>query len=250
MSWRRHSTKRAGAIRCLHRKGASHAALTDEQRAGLESGITYTTDYDALSGADWVLEAATEDLALEATNLRRKREAVVARDGPVDVEHESRFRRNALSVGCALPSVRPSRISLRRHTGTRSSKWSIGRRWIAVCSSTCAGSLRAPARVPLVTRDVVCFMLDRLFDNWCNEAGLPVEQKRPPHRSIPWRRNSPLPDRFSFLNHGERQSDHRRDEYPASCRGRCTLRAGLGLSIARRVGHRETMASAFWSPTH
>jgi enoyl-CoA hydratase/3-hydroxyacyl-CoA dehydrogenase len=26
-------------------------------------------------------------------------------------------------------------------------------------------------KAPLVTRDVVCFMLDRIFDNWCNEAG-------------------------------------------------------------------------------
>ena len=26
-------------------------------------------------------------------------------------------------------------------------------------------------KVPMITRDVVCFMLDRIFDNWCNEAG-------------------------------------------------------------------------------
>ena len=25
-------------------------------------------------------------------------------------------------------------------------------------------------KVPLVTDDVPCFMLDRIFDNWCNEA--------------------------------------------------------------------------------
>ena len=25
-------------------------------------------------------------------------------------------------------------------------------------------------KVPLVTEDVPCFMLDRVFDNWCNEA--------------------------------------------------------------------------------
>ncbi|MCP5028607.1 MAG: 3-hydroxyacyl-CoA dehydrogenase/enoyl-CoA hydratase family protein, partial [Actinomycetia bacterium] len=28
----------------------------------------------------------------------------------------------------------------------------------------------ATGKVPLLTEDVLCFMLDRVFDNWCNEA--------------------------------------------------------------------------------
>ena len=31
-------------------------------------------------------------------------------------------------------------------------------------------------KVPLVTADAVCFMLDRVFDNWCNEAALLLDQ--------------------------------------------------------------------------
>ena len=34
-------------------------------------------------------------------------------------------------------------------------------------------------KVPLVTSDVVCFMLDRVFDNWCNEAALLLDQATP-----------------------------------------------------------------------
>jgi enoyl-CoA hydratase/3-hydroxyacyl-CoA dehydrogenase len=30
--------------------------------------------------------------------------------------------------------------------------------------------------VPLVTADAVCFMLDRIFDNWCNEAALLLDR--------------------------------------------------------------------------
>src|SRR5690349_9487037 len=46
-------------------KGAARGKLTSAQVESLQSGITYTTDYDALAGADWVLEAATEDLHLK-----------------------------------------------------------------------------------------------------------------------------------------------------------------------------------------
>ena len=31
-------------------------------------------------------------------------------------------------------------------------------------------------KVPLVTADVPCFMLDRVFDNWCNEAALVLDR--------------------------------------------------------------------------
>src|SRR6202022_3379744 len=31
-------------------------------------------------------------------------------------------------------------------------------------------------KVPLVTADVPCFMLDRIFDNWCNDAALLLER--------------------------------------------------------------------------
>ena len=31
-------------------------------------------------------------------------------------------------------------------------------------------------KAPLVTADVPCFMLDRIFDNWCNDAGLLLDR--------------------------------------------------------------------------
>ena len=34
----------------------------------------------------------------------------------------------------------------------------------------------ATGKVPLVAADVLCFMLDRIFDNWCNEAGYLLDQ--------------------------------------------------------------------------
>src|SRR5690606_5225655 len=41
------------------------------------------------------------------------------------------------------------------------------------------GALRrlfaATGKVPLLTADVPCFMLDRIFDNWCNDAALRLD---------------------------------------------------------------------------
>jgi enoyl-CoA hydratase/3-hydroxyacyl-CoA dehydrogenase len=31
-------------------------------------------------------------------------------------------------------------------------------------------------KVPLVTADVACFMLDRIFDNWCNESAMLLDR--------------------------------------------------------------------------
>ena len=28
----------------------------------------------------------------------------------------------------------------------------------------------ATGKAPIITNDAICFVLDRIFDNWCNEA--------------------------------------------------------------------------------
>ena len=121
-------TKAQARFAAYIEKGIARGKLTDEQRAGLESGITYTTDYDALSGADWVLEAATEDLALKR-RIFAQAEAVVAREALL-TSNTARFPRNAFQRA-ARPERATVTHSLPAH-GTRSSMidWP---RWIAVC---------------------------------------------------------------------------------------------------------------------
>ena len=54
-------------------------------------------------------------------------------------------------------------------------------------------------KVPLVTADVPCFMLDRVFDNWCNEAALLLERAARP-RSTASPPNSSHAGPFFVLN--------------------------------------------------
>jgi enoyl-CoA hydratase/3-hydroxyacyl-CoA dehydrogenase len=150
-------------------KGAERGKLTPRQLAGLAEGITYTTDYDVIAGADWVLEAATEDLELKRRIFARA-EAIVS--------HDALLTSNTSSLPAARIFAnleRPARATVthffapaHRNPIVEVVDWpALDRalldylRWV----------FARTGKVPLTTRDVVCFMLDRIFDNWCNEAG-------------------------------------------------------------------------------
>jgi enoyl-CoA hydratase/3-hydroxyacyl-CoA dehydrogenase len=150
-------------------KGVKRGKLTAAQAAGLGSGITYTTDYNELAGADWVLEAATEDLPLKRRIF-------------ADVERRVSATAVLSSNTSSLPAARifaelrhPERATVthffapaHRNPIVEVVDWpTLDRDLLAWLRWAFAST----GKTPLVTRDVVCFMLDRIFDNWCNEAG-------------------------------------------------------------------------------
>jgi enoyl-CoA hydratase/3-hydroxyacyl-CoA dehydrogenase len=130
--------------------------------------VSGSTDYAALEGCDWVIEAATEDLALKR-RIFADVEARVAPDAAItsntsslpaarlfaDLKHPGRatvthffapaWRNPAVEV-VDWPGADPALVGWLRHF---------------FC---------ATAKLPMVTTDAVCFMLDRVFDNWCNES--------------------------------------------------------------------------------
>ena len=133
-------------------------------------GLHGSTDYGALAGCDWVLEAATEDLALKR-RIFADVEARVASDAAITsntsslpaarifahLQHPGRatvthffapaWRNPAVEV-IAWPGADPALVAWLRHL------------------------FAASGKMPLATSDAPCFMLDRVFDNWCNEAAL------------------------------------------------------------------------------
>ena len=142
---------------------------TEQARHALE-GLDGSTDYDALAGCDWVLEAATEDLALKR-RIFADVEARVASDAVItsntsslpaarifaELKHPGRatvthffapaWRNPAVEV-IAWPGADPALVAWLHHL------------------------FAATGKLPLATSDAPCFMLDRVFDNWCNEAAL------------------------------------------------------------------------------
>ncbi|HEY0883884.1 MAG TPA: 3-hydroxyacyl-CoA dehydrogenase NAD-binding domain-containing protein, partial [Ramlibacter sp.] len=151
-------------------KAVQRGKMPAEQARHALEGLAGSTDYGALADCDWVLEAATEDLALKR-RIFAEVEARVASDAVItsntsslpaarifaDLKHPGRatvthffapaWRNPAVEV-IAWPGADPALVPWLRHL------------------------FAATGKLPLATSDAPCFMLDRVFDNWCNEAAL------------------------------------------------------------------------------
>jgi len=96
----------------------------------------------------------------------------------------------------------------------------------------------ATGKVPFVTGDVPCFMLDRVFDNWCNEAGHLLAHR---DRGRDRRRRRRVRPRRPLLRPQPRarQPDHRRDEHPADGGGEAYRPAPI-FPLGRPLAHGRT----------
>jgi enoyl-CoA hydratase / 3-hydroxyacyl-CoA dehydrogenase len=151
-------------------KARARGRMSEAEAAAVTRGVRGTTDYEAIRGADWVLEAATEDLALKQRIFARV-EALVPADALITSNTSS------------LPAARI--FSGLEHKGRATVTHFFAPAWrnpvVEVVRARDADPevveyLRwffcATGKLPLVTEDVECFMLDRVFDNWCNDAAL------------------------------------------------------------------------------
>jgi enoyl-CoA hydratase/3-hydroxyacyl-CoA dehydrogenase len=158
-------------------KGLARGKLAPEQAADVRRNILPSLDYEALAWCDWVIEAATENIELKR-QIFSKVESVVPADALITSNTSSipaarlfshlNFPGRATVTHFFAPAFRNPAVEVIR--------WEKGDpevldylRWL-FCKT---------GKVPMVTTDVVCFMLDRIFDNWCNEAGLLLDQATP-----------------------------------------------------------------------
>lgn len=149
-------------------KARARGKMSEKQAAAVTQGVTGTLDYAGIRDCDWVLEAATENLALKQRIFARV-EAVVAPQALVTSNTSS------------LPAARI--FAGLREKGRATVTHFFAPAWRnpvvevidwAEADPRVVDYLRwlfcVTGKVPLLTQDVACFMLDRVFDNWCNEA--------------------------------------------------------------------------------
>jgi enoyl-CoA hydratase / 3-hydroxyacyl-CoA dehydrogenase len=151
-------------------KAVARGKMSDKAARSTLSGLTGGIDYELLRGSDWVIEAATEDLALK----RRIFTDVEARVDPGTA---------ITSNTSSLPAQRifgemahPERATVThffapawRNPAVEVIDWP---RADPALISWLRRLFAQTGKLPLVTADAPCFMLDRVFDNWCNEAAL------------------------------------------------------------------------------
>ncbi|MFA6313208.1 MAG: 3-hydroxyacyl-CoA dehydrogenase NAD-binding domain-containing protein [Sterolibacterium sp.] len=152
------------------RKAVARGKMSEAQAAAVMANITGTLDYASLADCDWVIEAATENLPLKR-RIFAQLEDVVSPQALITSNTSS------------LPAARifsemkhPARATVThffapawRNPAVEVIDWEKTDpdvvdylRWIFCVTG----------KVPLVTADAACFMLDRVFDNWCNEAAM------------------------------------------------------------------------------
>jgi len=149
-------------------KAHARGKMDEAEAAALMRGVHGTTDYDAIRGVDWVLEAATEDLALKQrifaqvearvsahTLITSNTSSLPAARIFSDLKHKAR----ATVTHFFAPAWRNPVVEVVR-AGAADPDMVEYLRWFFCVTG----------KVPLVTKDVECFMLDRVFDNWCNDA--------------------------------------------------------------------------------
>lgn len=156
------------------RKAVAKGKMTEQQAAAVTQQVQGSTDYDALKDCDWVIEAATENLALKR-RIFADVEARIAVDAAITSNTSSlpaervfaqlKHKERATVTHFFAPAWRNPAVEVIAWPGaaTELVAWL---RWV-FCNT---------GKLPLVTRDAPCFMLDRIFDNWCNEAAMLLDQ--------------------------------------------------------------------------
>ena len=155
-------------------KARSRGKMSEAQAAAVARGVRATTDYAGIREADWVIEAATEDLALKQ-KIFAQVEALVAPEALITSNTSS------------LPAARI--FAGLRHKGRATVTHFFAPAWRNPVVEVIRAREADPqvvdylrwlfcftGKVPLLTEDVECFMLDRVFDNWCNDAAHCLER--------------------------------------------------------------------------
>ena len=130
--------------------------------------IVYTTEYEKIKNCDLVIEAATENIPLKQ-KIFSDIEALVDKDAVI-TSNTSSIPADRLFTNMRYPArttVTHFFAPAWRSLPVEVIDWEGGSQetldylfWFFAVTG----------KVPIITDNAICFMLDRIFDNWCNEA--------------------------------------------------------------------------------
>ncbi|TET89029.1 MAG: 3-hydroxyacyl-CoA dehydrogenase/enoyl-CoA hydratase family protein [Desulfobacteraceae bacterium] len=139
----------------------------DKAKAVLEN-IIYTMDYDQIKNCDLVIEAATESIALKQ-KIFDSVEKTVSEDTIITSNTSSIPADRIFSK-----MKKPERTTI---THFFAPAWRslpvevITWQWASQDTvDYLCWFFASTGKAPIMTGNAICFMLDRIFDNWCNEA--------------------------------------------------------------------------------
>jgi enoyl-CoA hydratase/3-hydroxyacyl-CoA dehydrogenase len=145
---------------------------TDKAAAVLEN-IHYTMEYEQINQCDLVIEAATENIPLKqrifGTVEKTVREDAIITSNTSSIPADRIFAKMKIPERTTVthffaPAWRSLPVEVIQWEGANQDTidylfWFFAR----------------TGKAPVLTDNAICFMLDRIFDNWCNEAGYLLE---------------------------------------------------------------------------
>lgn len=155
-------------------KAVDRRKMKPDQAEAVIKNIIYTKDYTDLKNCDLVIEAATESIPLKQ-KIFAEVESIVSKDTIITSNTSS------------IPADRM--FSKMKYPQRTSITHFFAPAWrslpVEVISWSGASQetidylfwfLAKTGKAPIVTDNAICFVLDRIFDNWCNESAYLLEQ--------------------------------------------------------------------------
>ncbi len=156
-------------------KSLDKKKMKPEVAKSLTDNILYTTDYSNLKNADLVIEAATEDL-----NIKRKIVAMIedsVREDTIITSNTSSIPAERIFTEARIPS----RTTITHFFGPAWRNPAVEVITWAGVEQSIVDYLRwmfcMTGKVPIVSADKLCFILNRIFENWVNDAVLLLNEE-------------------------------------------------------------------------
>jgi enoyl-CoA hydratase/3-hydroxyacyl-CoA dehydrogenase len=149
-------------------KATQRGKMKEDQAASVLESIVYTMDYAHIKDCDLVIEAATERIPLKQ-DIFDKVEGLV-REDTIITSNTSSIPADRLF----LKMKNPERTTIThffapawRSLPVEVIRWEGASQEIV---DYLFWFFAQTGKAPIITDNAICFMLDRVFDNWCNEA--------------------------------------------------------------------------------
>ena len=155
-------------------KAVDKKKMKPDKAEVVRQNIVYTSDYDQIKNCKLIIEAATEDIPLKQ-KIFDMVENIVS-DDAIITSNTSSIPADRLFLNMKNPdrtTVTHFFAPAWRSLPVEVISWEGGSRetldylfWF----------FAQTGKAPIITDNAICFILDRIFDNWCNESAYLLEQ--------------------------------------------------------------------------
>ena len=156
------------------KKAVEKRKMKEDKAREVLNNIVYTIDYSEIKHCDLVIEAATESIPLKQ-KIFETIESIVGEETIITSNTSSIPADRIFSK-----MKKPDRTSITHFFAPawRSLPVEVIR-WEEASQETVDylfWFFAQTGKVPIITENAICFMLDRIFDNWCNDAAYLLSQ--------------------------------------------------------------------------